>query len=151
MELGPLGARERPLALRALHEPVEVAHLQQHARLLVPAVLLAVQEVVEEPQLQLAAVVGVEVRPVLDPVRLQPLLLGGGAHEALEVAARMQALAAPVGGREQGHLDLGPVGRALLVVLVVEGMLADLGAEVAAVAGELRVRQAFAARTPARR
>ncbi len=145
IELGPLGACERPLVLLAGDEPVEMAHLQEHARPLVPAVVPAVQKMVEELELQLAAIVGVEVRPVLEPMRLEPFLLGGGAHEALEIAARMQPLAAPVGGREQGHLDLGPVGRALLVILVIEGMLADLGAEIAAIERELRVGQVLRA------
>jgi hypothetical protein len=48
--------------------------LQQHLRLFRPAGVLAVQEVVEELLLLLAAVVGVEVGPVLDAVRLQPFL-----------------------------------------------------------------------------
>src|SRR5262249_54367477 len=44
IELRPLRALERPLVLGALFEFVDVAHLQQHARLPVEAVVLAVQE-----------------------------------------------------------------------------------------------------------
>ncbi len=58
------------------------------------------------------------MRPVLDAVAFEPFLLGRRAHEALEIAARMQALAAPVGGREQRHLDLRPVRHARLPIFV---------------------------------
>ena len=34
---------------------------------------------IEEAQLLLTAVIGVEVRPVLDAVRFKPFVLGGGA------------------------------------------------------------------------
>src|SRR5205807_74217 len=104
--------------LAALHEFVDVAYLQQHAGLPVETVLLAVQEVIEEAQLKAAPIVRVEMRPVLDPVRLEPLLLTGCAHETLEIPARMQALAAPVGPERaddaavRGHAAV-PVGGAL--------------------------------------
>ena len=147
VESGPSGARERPFVLLPLDEPVRVPHLQAHARLPVPAVFPAVQEMIEEGELQLAAVVRIEVRPVLQAVRLEPFLLGGRAHEAFEVAARVQALPAPVGGRKKGHPYLRPDGRALLVILVVEGVLADFIAKVAAIARQLCLRQC--ARRPA--
>src|SRR5580704_10199301 len=104
----PFGALERPFALRALDEAIDMAHLQLHRRLLVPAVVLAVQEMVEEAQLQLPAVVGVEMRPMLDAVRLEPFVLRGGADEPFEIAARMQWLAAPIRRRQKRHLDLRP-------------------------------------------
>src|SRR5262249_55875932 len=91
-----------------------VAYLQLHLRLLSPAGVLALEEVSEEFLLQGDAVIGVEMRPVLDAVHLEPLLFGGGAHEALEIAARMQSLAAPVGCREQRRLHLAPVRHARL-------------------------------------
>ena len=104
-------ARDRPFVFGARDEFLAgMAHLQQHLRLLAPAVFLAVQEIVEEAQLLLAAVVGVEMRPVLDAVRLQPFLLGGRAHEAFEIAARVQALAAPVGGENSGVTTLSHSG-----------------------------------------
>ena len=92
VEFAPAGARDRPVGFVALDEFVDVAHLQQHARLPVEAVVLAAQEMVEEAQLQLAAIVGVEVGPVLDAVRLQPLVLGCRSHEAFEIAPGMDAL-----------------------------------------------------------
>src|SRR5262249_62100159 len=92
-----------------LDELVDVAYLQLHLGPLLPAGAFALEEIAEEFLLQGDAVVGVEVRPMLEAVALEPLLLGGGAHEAFEIAARVQALAAPVGGREQRHLHLRPV------------------------------------------
>ena len=54
IELGPLGARERPLALVPLDEFLAgMAHLQQHLRLLAPAGVLALEEMAEELLLQL--------------------------------------------------------------------------------------------------
>src|SRR6266511_542715 len=105
VSLGPVRARDRPLALVTLDELVDVPHLELHARLPLP-VAPAFQEVIEEPELELAPIVGVEVRPVLDAMRLEPLLRGRRAHETLEVAARVQSLPAPVGRREErnGHL-----------------------------------------------
>ena len=98
------------------------------------------QEVVEKPLLQFAAVVGVKMRPVLDAVRLQPFLLRRCAHEALEIAARMQALAAPIGRGQKRHRDLRPIGRAPMVVAVVERMGADVGAKIDAVCREFLLR-----------
>ncbi len=99
IELGPLRARQRPFVLVALDEFLaRMTDLEQHLRLLAPAGILALEEMTEEPLLQVDPVVRVEMRPVLDAVHFEPFLLGGGAHEALEIAARMQALAAPIGG-----------------------------------------------------
>src|SRR5882724_13652436 len=133
-----MGTRDGPFALVALDELVEVPDLELHARLPGP-VALAFEEVIEEPKLQFAPVVGVEVRPVLDAVRLEPFLLRGGADEAFEVAARMQALSAPIGGGEERHGDLVPFRRARLVVVVTERVREDVVAEVAAVLLQLAV------------
>ena len=135
----PLGAIDRPFALHAFDETVDVTHLKLDRRLLVPAVLLAVQEIIEEAQLQIAAVVRVEMRPVLDAVHLEPFALRGCAHEAFEIAARMQRLAAPIRRREKRHLDLRPHRRACAVIGVVERMSDDVAAEIAAVFCELVV------------
>ena len=91
------------------------------------------QEIVEEALLQLAAVVGVEMRPVLDAVRLEPFLL---ARRRARSPRNCRADAGP--GRPswpptRTAPHLGPVRRAVLVVLVVERMRADLAAEIAAV------------------
>src|SRR5258708_12273218 len=95
-----------------------MAYLQQDFRLLCPAFVFPVQESIKESQLLLAAIVGVEVRPVLDAMCLQPFVLGGGSPKALEISARVQALAAPIGGGEQWRGDLAPFRRARLVLLL---------------------------------
>src|SRR5262249_10736363 len=101
----PLGARQRPFALGALDEALaRVTNLEQHPGLLRPPGVLALQEVPEEFLLEGHAVIRVEVRPVLDAVHLEPLLVRFGAHEPLEVAAWVQPLPAPVRRREQRHL-----------------------------------------------
>ena len=120
-----------------------MAHLQQHARLLAPAGVLALQVKIEELALKFAAVVGVEMRPVFDSVRLEPLVLRGGAREAFEIAARMQALSAPVRRREQRHGDLVPLRRSRLVIIIVERMCTNVGAEIAAVLGKLFFAERF--------
>jgi hypothetical protein len=76
-----------------------MADVELHPRLLVPAVLLAFEKIAEESLLQVDAIVRVVVRPVLDPVHLEPLLLRCRPEEALEIAARVQRLPAPVGSR----------------------------------------------------
>src|SRR6266568_9681087 len=86
-----------------LDEAVDVPHLKLHAGLPVPAVLLAFQVIREEPFLKPEPVIRIEMRPMLDAVGFEPLVLRCGAHESLEVAARMQALPAPVRRREEGH------------------------------------------------
>src|SRR5262249_17276636 len=111
-----------------------MAHLQLHPRLLIPAGVLALEEMAEEFLLQGYAIVRVEMRPVLEPVPLEPFVLRGGAHERLEVAARMQALAAPVGGRQKRRLHLRPVGHARLPVLagvepVRQAVLVEIAAD----------------------
>ena len=83
IELGPLRARNRPLVFEALDELIEVADLQLHLGPLVPAVVLALEEMGEELFLNADAVVGVEVRPVLDAVHLEPFLFRGGAAQSL--------------------------------------------------------------------
>ena len=66
-----------------LDEAIDVPDLQLDLRLILPVALLALQEVIEEAQLQLAAVVGIEVRPVLDAVRLEPFVLRCGCGRSL--------------------------------------------------------------------
>src|SRR5204862_1465163 len=110
-----------------------MAHLQQHARLFAPAGVLAFEEKIEELALQLAAVVRVKMSPVLNAVRFEPLFFRRGPHEPFEVAARVQTVTTPVGGREQRRGGLVPLRRAALVILVVERMRANFSAEIAAV------------------
>ena len=61
---------------------------------------IAFQEVAKKPLLQCDAVIGIEMRPMFAAVALKPFLLRGCSHEAFEIAARMEALSAPVGSRE---------------------------------------------------
>ena len=104
---GPARARERPFVLGAQHEPLAgMADVERHARLLLPAGVLALEEVSEEAPLQRLAVAAVEMREVGVAVHLQPFLPRAGAQPAFEIAARVQAHAAPVGGRQQRRLDL---------------------------------------------
>src|SRR5450759_4948800 len=104
MELGPLGARQRPTVLMADNEFLaRMTDVELHARLLVPAVLLALEEVAEELLLQPDAVVGVIMRPMLDAVHFKPFLFRCRPEEAFEIAARVQRLPAPICGREQRH------------------------------------------------
>src|SRR5262249_58282512 len=93
VEHGPLGARDRPVLLVADDELLPgMADVELHARLPVPAVLLSLEEEVEEALLQVDAIVGIVVRPMLYAVNLEPFLLRGGTEEALVIAARMQGL-----------------------------------------------------------
>src|ERR1035441_8080565 len=91
MELGPLRARQRPSVLMADDEFLaRMTDIELYARLLVPAVLLALEEVAEKLPLQSDAVVGVVVRPMLDAVHFEPFLFRRRAEEAFEIAARVQ-------------------------------------------------------------
>src|SRR6266436_3838417 len=88
------------------------------------------------------------MRPMLDTVGFEPFFLRSGAHESLEVAARMKALPAPIGGGEQGHGDFFPDRRAALVIAVVERMREDVVAEIAAVFLQLPIGQGLVAAHP---
>src|SRR5207244_667131 len=141
MELRPARAPDRPLALPTLLELLaRPPDLEQHPGLVPEARVLALEKMPEEALLQADAVVGVEVRPVLARVHLEPYLFLRGAHEPLEVAAGTQALAAPVGGGQKRHLHLGEVGKARAPVLVAcEGVVAAVLVEVAARRGDLHL------------
>src|SRR4051812_23664557 len=108
IHLGPLGAGDWPFVFMPLDELVDMTDLQLDLRLALP-VAFAFQEMIEKAQLQLAAVVRVEMGPMLDAVRLEPLVFAVTPDEALEISARMQPLPAPVRGREQRLRDLVPL------------------------------------------
>src|SRR5438128_721688 len=97
----------------------------------------------EEPLLQAHTIVRIEMRPVLEPMHLEPFLPRGRAHEALVIAAGMQALPAPARRRQERRRDRRPVGRTRAVIGVVERMRQDLGAEIGAARRELRLAQAL--------
>src|SRR6266536_1033211 len=83
------------------------------------------------------------MRPVLDAVRLEPFVARSCANEPFEIAARMQSLSAPVRRREQRHRDLVPLRRTRLVIVIIERMRTDFGAEIATVPGKLLVAQSL--------
>src|SRR5258706_7654033 len=114
---------------------------QKHARLAVPAICFTFQVVIEETFLKRAAIVGIKMSPVLDPMHFEPLLRGCRSHEALEIATGMQSLAAPIRRGKQRHGHLGPIGRAALAVVVVERVREEIGAEIAPVGGQLYLRE----------
>src|SRR6266849_7926877 len=148
MKFRPLGALERPFVLGAGNESLaRMADLEQDLRLLVPAIVLAVQEMVEEPQLLLAAVIRVEMRPVLAAMDFEPFLPRCGLHEAFEIPARMKTLAAPIGGGKQRRRDLVPHRRASAMISVGERMGEKTVTEISAVASERalaeRLRSAY--------
>src|SRR6266571_3051611 len=144
VEMCPFRARERPLVFLARDELLAgMADVEQYAGLLVPAVVDALQEAIEEALLQLHPVVGVEGRPVRAAVDFEPFLSGSRAHEAFEVAARMQSLPAPVRRREQRHLDLRKIGGALPVIRPVERARENLRPHVLPIFRELLRGQRF--------
>src|SRR3546814_12094571 len=100
--------------------------VELNRRLLVPAVLLALQEMVEEPLLDADAVVRVEQGPVRSAMHFQPLAPGRGADEALDIAPEMQAVAAPVRRRQKRNSDLVPIGRPPAVIVAVEDRTSDV-------------------------
>src|SRR6185503_9265249 len=96
---GPACAGERPFVFGAQYELLaRMADVERHPRLLIPAGVLALEEMAEEAFLQLLAVTAVEVREMCVAMRFQPFLRRAGAHKALEITARVQPHAAPVGG-----------------------------------------------------
>src|SRR5205814_472610 len=94
------------------------ADVERDTGLLVPAGVRILQEAAEEALLQSHAVVAVEMREVRVAVDLEPFFFRAGGEEAFVVAARMQALPAPIGGGEQRRLDLAEVDHAAAVVIV---------------------------------
>src|SRR5207245_9310249 len=100
---------------------------------------------IEEAFLQRDSVVGVERRPVRAASHLQPLRPGRCTRKALEVAARVQSLPAPVRGREQRNHDFGEIGGALAIVGTVEGPREQLLPHVFAVLLELLGRERLGA------
>src|SRR3546814_8027392 len=111
VEFRPFGALERPFILAARGEIfARPAHVEHDPRLLVPAVLVALEEIAEERLLKVAPVGRVEMSPVLEAVALEPLLLRPGFEETDLVAARMPRYAGPTGAGKQRHLDFRALG-----------------------------------------
>ena len=110
-------------------------------RLLVPAVVDALQKAVEEALLHGDVFGQIEALEVRADVHRQPLLLRGGLDETRDVAAQMHARPAPVAGGQQRHLDLVHVRRARLVPLVIELVAQVIAGMILAVAGQHLVAQ----------
>src|SRR6185437_15436599 len=99
----------------------------------VPAGILALEEMAEEALLQRLAIRAVEMREVRVAVHLQPFLLRAGREIALEIAARVQAHAAPVAGRQKRRLDLREIGNARGVIVVEQATALRLAGRIDAV------------------
>src|SRR5262249_2364162 len=94
---GPLRACERPFALRPQYELFAgMADVERHARLPLPAAVLAFEKMADESLLQRLPVAAVEMSEVSVAVHLEPFLLRVGAQPAFEIAAWMQTHAAPI-------------------------------------------------------
>ena len=72
---------------------------------------------------------------------LQPLLLRRTFDEAVEVSARMDALAAPISAGQERHLDLGEVRGLRAMPFVVKRVLFEGLEGIDAIAGELLFRE----------
>ena len=118
-----------------------MADLQHHLRPLLPAVVDAFEETVEELALQILTILRIEQREVRVAVHLQPFLLGAGAQEALEVAARMQAHAAPIGSGEQRRLDVLEFRQPGLVVVVDQAVAQRVAVAIGAILPQLVVAE----------
>src|SRR5919202_1279220 len=143
--LGLLRPRERPFVFRPGDERIDVADLEPHPRLFLPAVVDAFEEMVKETLLPRPPVVRVEVDPMLQAVNLQPLLRRGCPDESLDVAPQVEAVAAPVAGGQQRHRDLLPDRGALPVKRIVERMGQRVGHHVGPVLCQLVVGERLGA------
>src|SRR6266851_6859473 len=98
----PLRSRQGPLVLATLLDSaVPRVDAEPHVGLAIPAICVALQEIVEESALQLASLGELELLLVVAPVDFQPLLVRSSADEGFEVAALVQAKSGPVGGRQK--------------------------------------------------
>src|SRR5262249_23552751 len=108
-------ALQRPFGFVAPGNPVRPADRQRDRTLLLPAVVLALQEVIEEALLQRDRFRRVERRMVVAGVDAQPFLLAAGGKIALDIAAPMQPLAAPIADGQYRNLDARSDRRALAI------------------------------------
>ena len=97
MKFGPVSARDRPVVFLARLETVCMADQESYFWRVGPGVGVVFQVAGEKGLLNADAVIGVELGPVLEPMDLEELVGRGGLLETLEITARVQALAAPIG------------------------------------------------------
>ena len=95
----------------------------------------------EELLLERDAVIGVKLREMLEPVHLEPFLIGGRLHKTLRVAPGVQAHAAPVACGQERHVDFRVIGHALLPVIIHEGMIQNILPEIAPVRSQFLFAQ----------
>src|SRR5205814_6493105 len=109
----------------AQHEALDgVTDIELHARLLVPAVVDAFQEVIEKVFLQIESIAAREHRPVRVAVDFEPFLhIVGSLDKAVEVAAWMDTLPAPVGTSEKRRAYARKIRRARTMPVVVKRLL----------------------------
>src|SRR3546814_5525730 len=105
MQQGPHGAGQRPFLLVAESAAFRTADEQAYPAFVLPAVLLALEEMVEEALLPLHELGQVKALEMRSDMGLQPFLPRAGPQESFDIAAQMQTCAAPVGGRQQRHID----------------------------------------------
>ncbi len=88
------------------------------------------------------SLVGVKLGPVLEAMDLEPLLFRRRTNETLKVATQVEALPAPIGGREQGYGNFGPIGHARLpIVGIVERIIVAVVVKVPAIGAKLLLAQ----------
>ena len=66
-----------------------MADIKQHLGLLLPAGVFPFQEMTKEPLLQIKAVIGIELGPMLATMHLEPFVLARRIHKSVDIAARM--------------------------------------------------------------
>jgi hypothetical protein len=92
-----------------LDEAIDVAYLQLNARLFHPAVFDAFEEAIEEALLQLDAVIGVEVSPMLEAMRSSHLCFERARNKSLEIAAGCKPCR-PIAADRNGTMTLSQRG-----------------------------------------
>ncbi len=142
VEPGPLRARQRPLVLQPRGRgAVGMADRQPHRRLVRPAVVEALQGVIEEALLQGAVFRQVEALEMRADMHRQPLPRRAGTLKALDVAAQMHAGATPIARRQHRHPHIVQHRHPLGVPGVGQRVLEHAGGIVHAVARQQRLGQ----------
>src|SRR4051812_28609821 len=97
MQLAPLGLRQRSVPCVTPLEVAAAPDREAHGRDAVHAILPALKEAVEEPQLQVLAPLGVERVAVRTGVHDEPFVGRGSTAPALDVAAQMKGASSELG------------------------------------------------------